>query len=131
MSHGKEDVISAQVVLRPAQPRRGDAPITAANVADIMPSEEAVKTAKKHFRSLGFTVGEAYANSFPITGKVNDFEKVFGVKLKAARNQGIEVAEKSGKGGLELPLKKLPAELAAVVETVTFSEPPDFGPSNY
>jgi hypothetical protein len=43
------------------------------------------------------------------------------------RDGGVRTAD----GRLELPLEALPADVAALLQAVTFTPPPDFGPTSY
>ena len=102
--------ISAQVVLR------AKGPITAATLAANQPPKEAVEAAQKLFRAAGFELGPYVGISFSISGSRSLFEKFFRTSLDKLH-------------GYELPLSVLPKEVAAVIEAVTFTPPPDFGPS--
>jgi hypothetical protein len=61
-------------------------------------------------------MGDMVGNSFSITAPESTFERVFGTR---------------GAGSLELPLHALPKTLTDHVEAVTFTPPPDFGPTNF
>lgn len=83
---------------------------------------------------LGFKVGPMVANSMPIVGTVQTFDQVFDVKVASKLGAGVGnfwIVAKSGtplSPPNELPLNALPAPLAALVETITFSKPLAFGP---
>ncbi len=102
--------ISAQVVFR------AKGPITAATLAANQPPKEAVEAARKLFRKAGFEPGPYVGISFSILGSRSLFEQFFGTRLDKLQ-------------GYELPLDSLPKEVAALIEAVTFTPPPDFGPS--
>jgi hypothetical protein len=102
--------ISAQVVLR------AKGPITAATLAANQPPKDAVEAAQKLFREAGFELGPYVGISFSIAGSRSLFESFFRTRLDKLK-------------GHELPLDALPKEVAAVIEAVTFTPPPDFGPS--
>jgi len=102
--------ISAQVVLR------AKGPITAATLAANQPQKEAVEAARKLFREAGFELAPYLGISFSISGSRSLFEKFFGTRLDKLK-------------GYELPLNSLPKKVAALIEAVTFTPPPDFGPS--
>jgi hypothetical protein len=131
MTGKKQDSLSAQVVLKAASGKSpaGQA-ITSENIRDYLPSQEAVRIARSALAEAGFEVGNVVANSFSITAPATTFEKVFGARIRRDPQRGL--AKQTGQEGtLELPLKKLGREVAGVIETVTFSPPPDFGPGNY
>lgn len=126
-------LLSAQVVLRSASGKRmaGSAPITAANVADYLPSPETVAAAKRAFSELGFRVGEVAGISFPITADEETFETVFHTRLRKGERGEVTVAGNRGAASYELPLGTLRERVRRHVEAVTFSPPPDFGPPAY
>jgi len=126
-------VLSAQVVLRAASGKRiHGAAITAANIADYMPSPEVVSRAAALFEKLGFQVSNAVANSFTITAPQAVFEKVFGVRLRQTKEGSVKATPKDAKvSDYELPISGLPRELRDLLEAVTFTPPPDFGPTNW
>jgi hypothetical protein len=111
--------VSAQVILRP----RGGAAVTAAsmtaaNIRSILPEPEKVENVSRWFAEKGFDVGAAYGTSFSITAPKSTFERVFKTEL-ATRDS------------LALPLEPLSNDVAEEVEEVTFTPPPDFGPTSY
>ena len=133
MSLSKDHVISAQVILRSAtgKPLGGRDLITAENIADFTPSRDAVALVLREFTSLGFEVGPVVGFSFSITGPVRTFADVFQVRLRQGRKGGIERVDERGSVSLELPLEKLPEEVVEVVKAITFTPPPDFGPTEF
>lgn len=126
----RDSIVSAQVLLRPAGGGRAPEIVTSTNVHESLPSRENVASASRHFADAGFSIGSAVANSFSITGRVPDFEKAFGVTLRSRPGGGVEAVDKSGAGGLELPLGRLPPGIARMIEAITFTPPPDFGPTD-
>jgi hypothetical protein len=129
-SHTKP--ISAQVVLKPAsgkRPRDGSE-ITAQNIHDYLPSEEAAARAKRVFADAGFEVGALVGNSFSITAPAPVFERVFKTRIRRQVIPGGEAVVVES-GGHELPLGKLPKAMAHDVQAITFTPPPDFGPTGY
>lgn len=133
MTHRKAPVLSAQVLLRSAsgKPADGQAAITAANIREYLPSPEVAAGAKQAFAQRGFQVGEVVGNSFSITASGETFEKLFQAKLRQGERGDVTVQGKSKSESYELPLAHLPDEIARLVEAVTFSPPPDFGPTAY
>jgi hypothetical protein len=123
--------ISAQVVLRPADGREltGHEVITSETVERYRPSPEAVSQVAEFLRAAGFQVSEEVGISFSITGPRPLFERLFGMGLEHRRRSGIDTVQTPA-GGLELPLDRLPPDVARFVQAVTFTPPPDFGPGN-
>jgi hypothetical protein len=101
--------ISAQVVLR------AKGPITAATLAENQPPRENVEAVQGLFRDAGFKLGPYVGISFSISGSKQLFERFFRTRLSEVKSY-------------ELPLHALPKEVASVIEAVTFTPPPDFGP---
>ncbi len=126
--------MSAQVVLRSASGRAFDpgAAITAENVKDYLPSPSTIAGAQRGFAEAGFEVSNVVGNSFSITAPASTFEKVFKVTLRSREGKGVMAIPKgSDAESYELPLGALREELARYVEAVTFTPPPDFGPTSY
>lgn len=126
--------MSAVVVLRSASGKSpgGEAAVTAANVREYLPAASSAEEARRAYAEAGFEVTEVVGNSFSITAPASVFEKTFKVKLRSEENMGVTVqADAGGDAGYEIPAAKLPAHLARHVAAVTFSPPPDFGPTNY
>jgi hypothetical protein len=111
-----QEPLSPLVVMRPGPGRGlGDrGPVTAETVGEYLPSDEAIAATQHAFSQLGFEVGPAVGASFSITAPRSHVEQVFGT------------AE-----GLELPLDRLAPEVREHVQAVTFTPPPDFGPTEY
>ena len=121
-----EDRLAAQVVLRPATGElTGDEPITSENVHRFLPSPEAVSEAEGFFRDAGFEVANPVGNSFSIVGPPSAFERAFGERPERG-GDGVRVRG----GGVELDLGSLPEPVRQHVQAVTFTPPPDFGPTN-
>lgn len=133
MSNQQKQTLSAQVVLRPASGKSAIPPeqITAENVREIMPSPEDTKKAQEYFSEKGFEVGAAFANSFSITGEADLFEKLFDTKITTNEKNAVKARDKNKKDSSELSKSELPKEIEKTIETITFSEPPDFGPGNF
>jgi hypothetical protein len=132
MPSKKQQIVSAQVVLQSASGKspHGRAAITADNISDYLPSAKTSADARAAFAKEGFEVGEVVANNFSITAPVETFEKVFNTRLHLeGRGAGKSVKDKSG--DYELPLRALPKTLVDILESVTFTPPPDFGPTSY
>lgn len=134
MPSKKVQLISAQVVLKSASGKSfdGKTAITSENIDDYSPSQDSVASAAAGFSEAGFEVGNMVGNSFSITAPKSTFEKFFKVRLQAKERGDVKVAAaKDATAGYELPLRALPRNLSQVVVAVTFSPPPDFGPSSY
>jgi len=115
--------LSAQVVLRPAGGGvlGQNEPTTSENVEQALPAPEAVDQARAYFQAQGLEVAEAFGPSFAISGSRERLEGLFGIRLSD------DLLAK----GAELQLDVLPPELAAVVQAVVFTPPPDFGPTDF
>jgi hypothetical protein len=134
MQSKQEPLVSAQAVLKSASGKSfdGQTAITAENIADYSPSPDTVTAAAAGFSEAGFEVGNVVGNSFSITAPKSTFEKFFKTKLRAEDRGGFKVAAAKGASeDYELPLKALPKHLSQNVAAVTFSPPPEFGPSSY
>ena len=124
MPRQKSSQLSAQVVLRPASGIVPVEPITSKNIEQILPSPNAAALARDSFAAAGFEVGNLVGNSFSITGPLALFNKHFKTSI-AAPSRERRMAR------LELPSSALPRRVAGVVQAVTFTPPPDFGPTSY
>lgn len=134
MTDKNKETVSAQVILKASGGEDAPSPasLTAENIHRYLPSDEDFKKAQAYFDKLGFDVQAAYGNSFSISGSSKHFEKVFKTKLAKTEKGGIKsLAAKDSAESLELPTDKLSKEVKDIVATVTFSEPPDFGPTSY
>lgn len=129
----KDQVVSAQVVLQPASGEAIDAEtvITSENVQDFAPSPGAAAEATQAFAAMGFDVGDVVGISFSITAEVSTFEQVFETRLREDGRGGVEAVRDDGSASYELPLEPLPESLSNLVVAVTFTPPPDFGPTEY
>jgi hypothetical protein len=97
--------LSALVVLRSPV----DSP-TADRVEELMSDAAAAAAVREYFRDLGFDVGPLVGVSFSIDADRSLFESTF------------------GSVGGELDLALLPSNIREQLQTVTFTEPPAFGP---
>jgi hypothetical protein len=134
MPSKKEQLVSAQVALKSASGKAfdGNTAITSENIGDYSPSPDTVAAAAAGFQRAGFEVGNMVGNSFSITAPRSTFEKFFKIKLQAKDRGGLQVAASSDTPeSYELPMKALPKDLAQHVAAMTFSPPPDFGPTSY
>jgi hypothetical protein len=116
----EQNNISAQVVLLPADGRsmRHRPPPTAANIGEYQPSPAAAEAAVRIFQRAGFDTGLLVGVSFSIAAPARRFEEFFGTKLGQME-------------GYELPLAALSNELRGIVDAVTFTPPPSFGPTSW
>jgi|SRR4051812_6909849 hypothetical protein len=123
MSEGRDAIVSAQALIRPASGERlsGDVAITVETLDRYRPSPQDVEAAREAFRAAGFEVGELVGISFSVTAPVSRFERFFAARLRVRPDGAVEV----GSGGLELPLTALPPALAGRLVAVTFTPPAD------
>jgi subtilase family serine protease len=133
MNNQDKQKLSAQVILKPAGGRNQSSAenVTSENVHLMMPSAEDFTKARSYFADLGFEVDAGFANSFSITGEKKLFEKTFETKISQNEKRAVKAHAEKGAESSELPLKKFSGEIKKIVETVTFTEPPDFGPGNF
>ena len=125
-----DERLSAEVVLRPATGElSGDEQITSENVERFLPSAEAAAEATGYFRAAGFEVTDVVGISFSIVGPVSAFEQTFGERPERRVEGGVDTVRMRG-GGLELDLGRLPDPVRRHLQAVTFTPPPDFGPTN-
>lgn len=129
----KAKAVSAQVVFRPASGEKLDrrAAITAENIEQYAPDPDRVAAAARVLSEQGFQVSELAGNSFSITAPPDVFEKAFGVQLSGSDKKGMSFVDDKGEARYELPPAHLPKELRAAVEAITFTPPPDFGPTEF
>lgn len=133
MTLTKEEIVSAQVVLRSASGKTigEDTVVTSENISEYVPARETVLEAYDAFSEDGFDIGEMVGVSFSISAKVRTFERVFKSHLQTTAKGGIEVVRPDGLVSPELPLHALPSSLADLMVAVVFVTPPDFGPSDF
>jgi hypothetical protein len=92
---------------------------------------DAGRDARAAFAAAGFEVGALVGNNFSITGPTSLFEKFFQVQLARTHRGGLQGVRDDGSACEELPTVALPAPLREQVAAVTFTPPPDFGPTAY
>lgn len=128
-----EDIVSAQVTLRAASGKRPEARsiITAETLKEFSPSRATVARVVEQFRALGFEVGEMVGISLSISSPVRLFESVFQTRLGRLKTKGIQFLKADQSSSYELDPEKIPASLNEEVVSVTFTPPPDFGPTDF
>ena len=132
MARPGDEIVSAQVILRPASGSASEGAITSKNVRDALPSADAVALARRAFAKAGLEIGPVVANSFSITGPARTFNTVFKTRVQRNPVTGeTKAISSSGSTAYELPVNGLPRSVASVVDAVTFTPPPDFGPTSY
>ena len=133
MGLDRNRVVSAQVILRPASGGssldHGER-ITSETIAEYLPAPARAAMAAETLRGAGFDVGPLVGNSFSITGPVALFERFFKTQLRPHTHGTVKAGE-HGEGSFELPVHALPDELRGAVDAVTFTPPPDFGPTSF
>ena len=129
MKLDKHQIISADVLLRSAAGLTigSETRISAENLEQFVPPPDAYPVVSDIFRWLGFDVGPMTGISFSITAAVASFENIFKVSLRSNPAGGIETDD----GELELDPAALPAKAVHLIQAIAFSEPPDFGPSDF
>ena len=128
-----DPVISAEVLLKSASGRSIDdtSLITAENVQDYAPSAEAVAEATRYFSEAGFEVGPVRGIGLSISSKASTFEEVLEIKLRPDERGGVVAVTTDGDESYEIPLTPLPGSIRALVVAITFTPPPDFGPTDF
>jgi hypothetical protein len=133
MPLSKEQIVSAQVTLRAAsgkQPHKRSI-ITAETLKEFLPSAESAARVRKVLGAMGFEVGGLVGNSLSISGPVRFFETVFQSRLCHVEKGGIQFLNADQSCTYELPREKIPPTLKELVVSVTFTPPPDFGPTAF
>lgn len=122
---------SALVVVRsPSGRLKGHEQITAKTVREYLPAQATVSHLRAFFERAGFSVEAPGGLGFSIVGPNALFERVFGTKL-VEEKQGAVRSLRTEHGELELPIARLPKKVASEIEAVTFTAPPDFGPTDF
>lgn len=104
------------VLLRPAHGgARPPGGVTAATAAEHAPDPQAAERARGWFAAHGFEAAPLVGAAFAVTAPADLTSATFG-----------EVPDVG-----ELPLDRLPREIAADVEAVVAEPPPDFGPTSW
>jgi hypothetical protein len=125
-----EPTVSAQVVLRPASTSAAPPElVTSSTIAGYAPPPEAAEAIRRYFERAGFSVGPLVGISFSIEGPPTSFENTFGERPRVEDRRGVQEATTAA--GYELSLDRLPPELQPYIGAVTFTPPPDFGPTGY
>ena len=109
----------------------GDAVITSQTIEDFRPDVDAAKAIAREFAARGFEVGSLVGNSFSITGPAQLFERTFGTKLRRSKRAGVQVQAEGAALGEELPLTRLEPAARSWIAAVTFTPPPEFGPTSF
>ena len=131
MASKEQEIVSAQVMLLSASGKAPDANLTAETIHQYAPSPEAAARARAAFAAAGFDVGPLVLNNFSITAPITTFERVFQTKLRWATRGAIQSIREDGSARIELPLEKLSSELSGHIAAITFTPPPDFGPTQF
>ncbi len=90
-------------------------------------AEDETARVRAAFSALGFTVGPCVGDAFSIDGAADDFQGVFGVRLRTRSGGGV-MCDGAPPRPQGLSLQKLPPSLRPLVAAVVFEEPPAFGP---
>jgi len=101
---------SALVVMATPEPTREP------GAREAAPPAEWFEEAARYFRAEGFDTDQPVGISFSITGPPALFRRLFGRSLDPKTDR-------------ELSLSRLPPSLRSKLLAVTFTAPPDFGPS--
>jgi hypothetical protein len=88
----------------------------------LLAPQKSAEQVRAFFADHGFEVGEAVAAGFALTGPRSAYLETFGTAPGAAGQDATLD---------ELPLDRLPDEVAEGIEAVVLPAPPDFGPTSY
>ena len=124
-------VISAQVVLRSPSGKPAAGHVTAENIREFLPTPDIATRVRTAFTAAGFEAGPVVGNSFSISATVGVFESLFNIHLRHQQEGGVASVRIQESGSYELPLQALPRSVIENVEAVTFTPPPDFGPTRF
>ncbi|GAA4071341.1 hypothetical protein [Streptomyces shaanxiensis] len=84
----------------------------------LLVPQKPVEQVLAYFTDHGFDVGEVIASGFALTGPRAVYLETFGTAPDTTQSD-------------ELPLERLPREIADGIEAVAVLSPPDFGPTSY
>ena len=133
MKEQRQINISAQVVVlgRNREEMEGNTEITSENVSQYSTDEKTINELKRIFRDGGFDTGPALGISLSITASRQVFEKFLEVEIYNEEDGIYGFILKGKKAGIELKNEFLPEIIRDRVESITFSSPPAFGPTNW
>jgi hypothetical protein len=130
MPDEKQGTISAQVVMRPGSGRTVEpSEITAANIREFQPDARDAAEVRQFFEQADFETSPLVGISFAITAPKSRFEKFFGAKLESDA-RGVHRGSVDSPD-YELPVSRLPGAVRDKIAAVTFTPPPDFGPTSF
>ena len=89
------------------------------------------RQAQAAMQALGFRTGHLGGNSFAITAPAEVFTRALGVRVRVNPEGGVECVGQDGTGRYECPREMLPREVAQLVDAITFTPPPAFGPTGF
>ncbi|MCL8015669.1 hypothetical protein [Streptomyces sp. AS02] len=84
----------------------------------LLAAQKPVEQVLAYFADHGFDVGEVIASGFALSGPRTAYLETFGTAPDTTDSD-------------ELPLERLPREIADGIEAVAVLSPPDFGPTSY
>jgi hypothetical protein len=128
-----EQIIAAEVLLRPASGAAitGNTIITSETIANYRPAPESGQLAAQFFRDQGFEVSPITGIGFTIRGTAARFSELFKTTLIGDTTIGIQAMSDASTTSEALPLNALPSSVTDSISAVTFSPPPDFGPTQF
>ncbi len=118
----QDPTVSAVVTILPKEKRATETPESGVPLSEDL---RAVGLAKSRFTSAGFEVHAPFTGKFSIGGKRSLFESFFGEELIVDDTQLIRNVT-TASGSYDLPLERLPDDLKGLVESISFTPPPDF-----
>ena len=126
-----EETLSALVVMRSASGERvpGQS-VTSETIGQYAPDPSAVSAVSRSLEQAGFQTSPPVGIAFSISAPQSRFESFFSTHLQLSEDGSVRVDDGAG-DGLELSLAALPEEVRGFVDAITFTPPPDFGPTDY
>ena len=130
MPINSKTTVYAQVVFRAAkgEPMPADAQITAETLPSFRPSDDDVQIVRHYFENHGFATQKLIGISVEINGPVELFEVFFHISLREGPNGSIFSQSAGAVEEYELPRSVLSNDIEPMIQAITLSPPPQFGP---
>ena len=118
----EDPTVSAVVTVLPKEQRTFETPESGVPLSEDL---RVIGLVKSRFTSAGFEVHAPFTGKFSIGGRRSLFEQYFGQKVVVDDSELIRKVTTED-GGYDLPLGVLPDELKGLVQSISFTPPPDF-----
>jgi len=93
----------------------------------VLPEESAMTQVKRYFEKAKFDIHAPIGMTFSIAARRSFFEQFFGQRLVIDEEQFF-VPVTTEDGGDQLPVEGLPAEIRALVKSISLPPPPELPP---